>query len=325
MSTAAWITDVSGRGVGLDVVESRVESLHGTVDIATNPGRGTRFTLAVPLTLTTLRVLLVTAAGQTFALPGSAVQKLVRVEPARVRAVEGRPMLALGDTPVPLASLAETLALPVREGIPPRPPAVILAAGDRRVAFVVDDFQAEQEVVVKGLGSRVRRLPHVWAATILPSGRIAAVLNAPNLVGSALKRAPGAPPVAAAERAVPQAKKRILVVDDSVTTRTLEKSILEAAGYEVTAVADGALAWQELQEHGADLLVSDVEMPRMDGFALTETVRASRRFHDLPVVLVTARESEADKARGIAVQADAYLVKSGFDQKNLLETIAQLL
>jgi two-component system chemotaxis sensor kinase CheA len=243
-----------------------------------------------------------------------------------MRSVEGRPMLALGEAPVPVASLAGTLGL--REGADQggqggKPPAVILAAGDRRVAFVVDDFQAEQEVVVKSLGARVRRLPHVWAATILPSGRIAPVLNALNLVRSALRGGPP-PAVLSAERAVPKAKKRILVADDSVTTRTLEKSILEAAGYEVTAVADGALAWQALQEHGADLLVSDVEMPHMDGFALTEAVRASRLFHDLPVVLVTARESEEDKARGIAVQADAYLGKSGFDQKNLLETIAQL-
>jgi two-component system chemotaxis sensor kinase CheA len=327
MSTAALVTDVSGRGVGLDVVKSRAEWLHGTVDLASTPGRGTRFTLSVPLTLTTLRVLLVTAGGQTFALPGSAVQKLVRVDPARVRAVEGRPMLALGDTPVPLASLAGTLGLrgPEAAGHGSKPPAVILTAGDRRVAFVVDDFQAEQEVVVKSLGARVRRLPHVWAATILPSGRIAPVLNAVNLVRSALRSGPSAPLAAAPERAAPKAKKRILVAEDSLTTRTLVKSILEAAGYEATAVGDGALAWQALQEQGADLLVSDVEMPHMDGFALTEAVRASRRFHDLPVVLVTARESEADKARGIAVQADAYLGKSGFDQKRLLETIGQLL
>src|SRR5262249_2622148 len=144
------------------------------------------------------------------------------------------------------------------------------------------------------------------------------VLSAANLIRGALARpAAGAAAAAAAEA---PAKKRILVVDDSVTTRTLEKSILEAAGYEVAAAADGAAAWRLLHERGADLLVSDVEMPRMDGFALAEAVRASNRFRELPVVLVTARESEPDKARGVAVGADAYLVKSAFDQKNLLET-----
>ena len=192
------------------------------------------------------------------------------------------------------------------------------------MAFVVDEFQAEQEVVIKSLGARIRRTRFVSAATILPSGKIALVLNTPNLLRKALQR-PAGPALASPERAERPAKKRILVVDDSLTTRALEKSILEAAGYDVTAAADGAAAWQLLQERGADLIVSDVDMPRMDGFGLTEAVRGSPRFRELPVVLVTARESEADQARGVAVGADAYLGKSAFDQKNLLETIAQLL
>ena len=236
-------------------------------------------------------------------------------------------MLALGGTPLPVASLAETLGLRERETLRTggKTPAVVVAAGDKRLALLVDDFLAEQEVVVKSLGARVRRLRHVSAATILPSGQIAPVLNTANVIRTALQRAPSTTLTPQAETPAKKGKKRILVVDDSVTTRTLEKSILEAAGYEVTAAVDGVAAWQVLQEHGTDLIVSDVDMPRMDGFALTETVRASKRFAELPVVLVTARETEADKARGIAVRADAYLGKSGFDQKNLLETIAQLL
>jgi two-component system chemotaxis sensor kinase CheA len=171
----------------------------------------------------------------------------------------------------------------------------------------------------------VRRLRLASAGTILPSGRIAPVLNPTNLLRAALHRPAGAALPEAADAGAVKTKKRILVVDDSVTTRTLEKSILEAAGYEVTAAADGVAAWHLLQERGADLVVSDVEMPRMDGFELTEAVRASPRFRELPVVLVTSRESDDDRARGVAVRADAYLGKSAFDQRNLLETIAQLL
>ena len=323
-STSRFITDVSGRGVGLDVVKSRVESLHGSVDLSFTPGGGTRFTLSVPLTLTTLRVLLVGAGGQTFAVAAANAQKLVRADAGQVRSVEGRQMLALGGTPVPLASLAETLGLRSAAAPGGKAPVVVLAAGDKRTAFVVDEFQAEQEVVIKSLGARIRRTRFVSAATILPSGKIALVLNTPNLLRKALQR-PSGPALASSERAERPAKKRILVVDDSLTTRALEKSILEAAGYDVTAAADGAAAWQLLQERGADLIVSDVDMPRMDGFGLTEAVRGSPRFRELPVVLVTARESEADQARGVAVGADAYLGKSAFDQKNLLETIAQLL
>jgi len=327
LSTSRLITDVSGRGVGLDVVKSRVEGLHGTVDVTFTPGKGTRFALAVPLTLTTLRALLVEAGGQPFALAGTNVQKLVRVGPEDLVSVAGREMLRLGDAPLPVAGLAEALGLRPRAPAVPsaRRPAVIVAAGEKRMAFVVDEFLAEQEIVIKNLGARVRRVRQISGATILPSGRIALVLNVANLIRAALGRTPAAGIAAAPAGPAVRARRRLLVADDSVTTRTLEKSILEAAGYEVVTAADGAAAWQLLHERGADLLVSDVEMPRMDGFALAEAVRASKRFAQLPIVLVTARESEADKARGAAVGADAYLVKSAFDQKNLLETIAQLL
>jgi two-component system chemotaxis sensor kinase CheA len=325
-STARLITDVSGRGVGLDVVKSRLEALHGTVELSFTPGQGTRFTLAVPLTLTTLRALLLGAAGQTFALASTNVRRLVRVEPAHLRSVEGRPMLALGGPPLPVASLAGTLGLtgaaPQTNG---KVPAVVVTAGTQTAAFLVDELVNEQEVVIKNLGARIRRVRHLSGATILPSGEVTLVLNAAALIRAALAAPPGAAVTTTLTRAAPAAKKRVLVVDDSVTTRALEKSILEAAGYEVTAAADGAAAWQLLQDRGADLVVSDVEMPRLDGFALTAAVRGSRRFRELPVVLVTGRESDQDRARGIEVGADAYLVKSAFDQTNLLQTIAQLL
>jgi two-component system chemotaxis sensor kinase CheA len=326
-STARLVTDVSGRGVGLDVVKSRVEALHGTVDLSFVAGHGTRFVLGVPLTLTMLRVLLVTAGGQPFAFVGTSVQKLVRFDPGELRSVEERETLCLGGAPVPIAGLAESLGLPASEPTESggRTLALIVAAGERRMAFVVDEFLAEQEMVVKSLGERIRRVRHFSAATILPSGRTALVVNAANLLRTALSRAPARVAAPAPAKVAPAAKKRVLLVDDSVTTRTLEKSILEAAGYEVTAAADGAAAWLLLQERGADLVVSDVEMPRMDGFALTEAIRGSPRFHELPMVLVTARETEQDKARGLEVGADAYLVKSAFDQRKLLETIAQML
>ena len=326
LSTAAHITDVSGRGVGLDVVKSRLEALHGTAEVAPAPTAGTRFTLTVPLTLTTLRAVLVSAAGQTFAFVGSSVERLVRVGPDDRRTVAGRPVLARGGPPLPLVSLAAVLGLSAErsQGAGNKVPAVVVCSGDRRVAFLVDELQTEQEIVVQGLGPRVRRLPQVSGATLLPSGQVALVLNAANLLRAAFGAPALAAPAAEAEPAAPP-RKRLLVVDDSVTTRTLEKSILESAGYEVVTAIDGQAAWELLQKEGADLLVSDVEMPRMDGFELARTVRGSKRFRELPVVLVTSRETEQDKARGLEAGADAYVVKSGFDQRNLLQTIAQLL
>jgi two-component system chemotaxis sensor kinase CheA len=325
LSTSRLITDISGRGVGLDVVKTRVEALHGTIDLSFSRGQGTCFTLAVPLTLTTLRALLLKAGGQTFAFVDTNVQRLVRISPADLRFVEGREMLAVGGPPIPVASLADTLGLrstSTRED--GKAPAVLIAAGERRMAFVVDELLTEQEVVVKGLGSRLRNLRHVSGATLLPSGGIALVLNAANLMRTALARTPtaGAVPLTSA---APVRKHRLLVVDDSVTTRTLEQSILEAAGYEVTVAADGTAAWQLLQERTFDLVVSDVDMPRMDGFALTEAIRGSRLMAELPIILVTARATEDDRGRGLTAGANAYLVKSSFDQTKLLETIAQLL
>ena len=325
-STASIVTDVSGRGVGLDVVKNRVEALHGTVDLATTAGQGTCFTLTVPLTLTTLRAVLVSVGGKTFAFAGTNVHKLAHITAADIHAVAGRPVISFAGAPIPLASLGQVLRQEVEEDeAHAKIPIVIIASGTMRMAFRVDELLAEQEILIKNLGTRIRRVPFVVGATLLPSGRIALVLNAANLVRSALGDTGMSAQRVTKKATATAARKRLLVVEDSVTTRTLMKSILEAAGYDVLTAVDGQAGWQLLQEKEVDLVVSDVDMPNMDGFDLTEAVRASKKHQPLPVILVTARETEKDKARGIEVGADAYLVKSAFDQRNLLETIKQML
>lgn len=326
-STSPIITEFSGRGVGLDVVKSRIESLHGTVAFSFEPAQGTRFILTVPLTLTTVRALLVGAAGQVFAIVGTHVRKLVRAGPEGLSSVQGREVLLGQESPVPLVSLAQVLSLAPNEPrrVGGKLSVAILASGDREAAFAVDELHAEQEVVIKPLGPRLRGQRSFSGATVLPSGRVALILSTSDLVDRALSVSSGGKLLASFAAPAPQAAKRLLVVDDSVTTRSLERSILEAAGYEVLSAVDGQEAWGILQEKGADLVVADVEMPRMDGFTLAQTIRASKRFRDLPVVLVTALGSERDKAKGIEVGADAYLVKSAFDQRSLLETVARLL
>jgi two-component system chemotaxis sensor kinase CheA len=180
-------------------------------------------------------------------------------------------------------------------------------------------------VVTKPLGRRLGRMRWVSAAALLPTGRIAFLLQPSALLDSAYGAQRSEPIARRFVEGVKLAQKRLLLVDDSVTTRTLEKSILEAAGYSVLTASDGSAAWHMLQEQGADLVLSDVEMPSMDGFALAQAIRSSKRFRDLPVVLLTALESAEDRARGLESGADAYLVKSAFDQKALLETLRQLL
>jgi two-component system, chemotaxis family, sensor kinase CheA len=324
-TTARTVTDLSGRGVGLDAVRAGVEALQGSVDVETRPGAGTRFVLVVPLTRVALRALLVRAGGEILALPGSHLRRVLAVHPEDVAPSGGRDMIRVDGAPVAVAVLSEVLGLPTS---PPPPrhasvPIAVVAAGGRQVALAVDALLSEQEVHIRGLGARVARLRYLAGSALLPDGTVALILHLPAVVATALGRS--ASPALHQARDAPRRRRRVLLVDDSPTTRTLERSILESAGYAVATAADGEEAWALLQREGADALVADVEMPRLDGFALTEAVRASSRHAALPVVLVTAREGEADRARGLAAGASAYLVKSSFDQRSLLDTLEQLL
>ncbi len=330
-STAGIITDISGRGVGLDVVKNRVENLHGAVDLAFTAGQATCFTLTVPLTLTTLRALLDGGRRPNVCADLSAtnVQKAHQDRGDR-HPQRGGP----GDAELQRRAAAgggpglDSRCGELRAGTTPersRALIVVAAGTATRMAFLVDEHLAEQEILIKNLGVRIQRAPFVSGATLLLSGQVALVLNAANLVRSVLRQGGAWPRRTDPPKTPAAARKRLLIVEDSMTTRALMKSILEAAGYEILTAADGQAAWQRLQETGVDLVVSDVDMPNMDGFALTAAARASKKHAELPIILVTARESDSDKLRGIEVGADAYLVKSAFDQRNLLETIRQML
>ena len=200
---------------------------------------------------------------------------------------------------------------------------VVLGTGRQRVAFQVEEILGEQEVLVKTLGRQLTRVRNVAGASVLGTGQVVAVLNVPDLLKSAVKQA--APPPVAAETHGVAEKQSILVVEDSITSRALLKNILESAGYRVTTAVDGVDAYTTLKTGTFDLIVSDVEMPRMDGFDLTAKVRADKQLAGLPVVLVTSLESREHRERGIDVGANAYIVKSSFDQSNLLEVIQQLI
>jgi two-component system chemotaxis sensor kinase CheA len=322
-STARALTSVSGRGVGLDVVKSQVNALHGTVGLESISGAGTTFALTVPLTVTLIRALLVQSAGRTFALATTQVIGLRRLVPAEVRNVGGREMLAATHGLLPLVSVAEALGLPApRRDRGQGGFVVLVEAGTSRVAFVVDELLAEQDLVVTGLGRRLRRIPNVAGCALLEDGDIALILSAAELAETALHGPGRSLMMPGPEHEV--VRRRLLVADDSVTTRTMEKAILEEAGYEVRVAADGHQAWRILQDEAIDLLVADVEMPGMDGFTLTETLRHSA-LPRIPVVLVTSLSSDKHRARGLEVGADAYIVKGDFERAALLEAVGQLL
>jgi len=325
VSTAGTVTDVSGRGVGLDVVRSHVEAHHGTVAVRSIRGRGARFTLTLPVTLTSMRALLVAASGQLFAVATTSVRRVVRFSPDDLSTVQGRALLSHGGHLIPIATLAGVLGLP--EVAPPpdrKATAVLLRSTVGDVAIAVDEAQAEQVIMTKSLGARVIRSRSAAGLTVLPSGRLALVLRAGRLARDALGATRSASLGGTAAESAAR-RRRILVVDDSLTTRTLVRTILEAVGYQVVVAADGAEAWRMVQQRAPDLVVSDVEMPELDGLGLTVAIRSSHRHRALPVVLVTALGSDAERARGLEAGADAYLIKSAFDQTVLLETIERLL
>jgi two-component system chemotaxis sensor kinase CheA len=322
-STARTISDVSGRGVGLDIVKTAAERMNGSVTASSDAG-GARFVLNLPLTLSTVRVLLVRVGSEVLAVPSAAVELLLRVDPADLEQVAEKSLIPYRGAPIPSAALALILNFQEDERLSSAPlSAVVLRAEGRRAALIVDELLSEQDVVLKALGPRVQNLQYISSGTLLPTGEVALVLKPQAVVGAALDF-PAFNPVRIAI-AQQGARRRLLLADDSLTTRALERSILEAAGYDVTVAVDGLSAWQILQDRGADLLLSDVEMPQMDGLSLTRTVRTSSRFRDLPVILLTSRDSPDDRARGLEAGANAYLVKSAFDQTKLLQTIEQLL
>jgi two-component system chemotaxis sensor kinase CheA len=198
---------------------------------------------------------------------------------------------------------------------------VLLAAAEKRLAFAVDRVLGVQEILVKPLGPQLSRVRNLAGATVLGDGRVVPILNVSDLFRSAMQGAAGAGPSRIASRG---RKVSVLVAEDSITSRTLLKNILESSGFQVRTAVDGVDAFAQLKSEGCDLVVSDVEMPRMDGFELTAAIRGDARFAELPVVLVTGLESRADKERGIEVGANAYLVKSSFDQSGLIEIINKL-
>ncbi len=327
ISTSPIIDDISGRGLGLAIVREKVERLGGAIAVETEKGRGTAFRITLPLTLSTFRGVLVQAAGRLFVLPTTDVERVARKERTAFATVENRETIELDGRTLSYVRLDDVLELPHEERADNdnHLSFFVLPTGQGGIAFGVDQVAGEQEVMVKGLGPQLRRVRNIAGATVLGSGKVVPILNSSDLVKSAVRLAAtggSSSRQAVMEEAPSQA---ILVVEDSITARTLLKNILESAGYRVKTAVDGVDALTLLGTEDFDMVVSDVDMPRMNGFELTGRIRASRHLTDLPVVLVTSLDSREDRERGVDAGANAYIVKSSFDQSNLLDAIRRLI
>lgn len=323
VSTSPMITEISGRGLGLAIVREKAEKVGGTVSIETQPGAGTTFRLILPLTLARFRGILVRAGGNLFVVPTRHVQRVLRVSREEIKSAENRETIQIDGRAVAAVRLSDVLEIAQRNtSTDPKDkvPVLVLAWAGEQIGFLVDEILDEQEVLVKSLGKQLPRVRNIAGATVLGTGKVSPVLNVADLMQSAVKTAR-----AAAARETKESPKSILVAEDSITSRTLLKNILEFAGYKVKTAIDGAEALAVLGTEAFDLVVSDVEMPRMSGFDLTAKIRADKRLSQLPVVLVTGLDSREDRERGVDAGASAYIVKSSFDQGNLLEVVRRLI
>jgi two-component system chemotaxis sensor kinase CheA len=325
VTTREGASEWGGRGVGLNVVAVNVAALGGDVEVWSAPGEGTRFTLTLPVTLAMTRGMVVTAAGQRFILPSAVIRRVVEVPAAEISVVEGRPTFKFEDRILAVGELAVLLGLAADRGrAGPTYPGLVLNTPTGEAALIVAEMGAESEFLAKSLPAAAGFPPLFTGAHVAGTGEIILILNADALVrainyGDARWEE-------AAVAATPERKVRtVLIVDDSLTTRALEKNILEAAGYRVVTAASGEEAMSALAATPCDLAVLDVQMPGMDGFELTRRLRSDAAWRDLPVVLVTSLDTQADVVRGLDAGADAYIRKSQFDQRELLATIGQFL
>ena len=322
LSTRGEVTRLSGRGLGLAIVRDNVERLGGTVTAETTPGVGTAFTLRLPVTVSTFHAVVVRCAGALFALPTTAVERVTRVPRAEVVAAGNTiPWNDETLTVLPLDRLlALTTAAESRRARPDPMHLLIVSARGAPQAFDIDAVVGEQEILLKELGPRLAGIPMLAGATVLGSGEVVPILDAGELIAGVN----GDPGLSEGEEAAVMPRKVVLVAEDSITSRMLLKHLLTGAGYEVETVVDGAAALVRVKQRCFDLVVSDVEMPRMSGLEFTRQVRADPDLAYLPIVLVTTRDRPEDETRGMEAGADAYIMKSRFDRDSLLEVLDRL-
>jgi len=323
-SSTDIVTDISGRGVGMDVVRKNViEDLKGGIQTETATGKGTVFHIRLPLTMAVIHVLFIRVAQMTFAVPANYIDEIIRIHPEKVIKVTERMAVRLREQIIPIVPLRDILSLPARkaEQISTEYLILITSLGSEKLGVIIDTLIDEEDMVIKPLPAHMHRIPFVSGCIISGGNEIFNVLHMPRIIESAREIRVGRRP-----EAKPEAKPRhILVVDDSLSTREIEKSILESYGYTVSLAQNGKEAFEKAGKNHYDMIITDVEMPGLDGFSLTQKLRTEEQYKDIPIILVTSLDKEEDKKKGILSGADAYIVKGDFEQSALLDTVRTLL
>ena len=326
-STKDQVTEISGRGVGLDVVQSMVKNVGGSVRVATQTGRQTMFTLQLPITMSVIRALLVQIGGEPYAFPLTRIDQILFCPAASIRTVEGRQYFDRDGVSIGLVMAAQILET---TGQPPADPMPVVVISDRGQQFgmIVESFLGERDLEVRPLDPRLGKVPDVNSASLLENGDPVLIVDVEDLVrsidnvlmGRRLSRVEF-------ERMAEQARqrKRILVVDDSITVRELERQLLQARGFTVDVAVDGMDGWNAIRGTHYDLVVTDVDMPRMDGIGLVSLIKSDPTRRETPVVIVSYKDREEDRLRGLDAGANRYLTKSSFHDETFVDTIIDLI
>lgn len=336
-STSPVVTDVSGRGIGLDVVRANVEGLKGNIHVESTAGEGCTLRIKLPITLATIRVLIVGINGMKCAVPVEYVQTSLFITKDDIFTIEGCDTIVFDGQPISVAKISELLEvhgsefgdgsdkskIQISKSKIKKFPCIILSVGNDRLGVIVDELIDEQEIVIKPQSRILRRVRNVSGATILGTGEVCTVLSPQDMIKTVRKREAPQPTEKPSEEI--ERKKSILLVEDSITTRTQERRILVGAGYEVIEAMDGVDALNKLGTKQFDAVVSDILMPNMDGLTLTKKIREDRKYSELPVILVTSLASDEDRKKGLEAGANAYIAKPAFDQQLLLETLKRLI
>ena len=329
VSSSEMITEISGRGLGMAIVAEKVSNLGGTIDVKSRKGLGTTFTITLPQTIATFRGIIVVVEGKSYMVPSIFLERAILIKPHEIKNIGGRNVITVNDSTIGYISMREALGVEAGKTEIHSDRylnVMILSVNNNRLAFSVDEILEEQEGIVKDLGPMLNQLKKITGVTILANGVIVPVININEIIG---KISFNSHYEAGQERDIETPaendQKKILVVEDSITVRTMLKTIIENGGYIVKTAFDGQDGLETLLNESFDLLVTDIEMPRMNGFELTEKVRENSAFTDLPIILVTTLDKPEDKRRGLESGANAYIVKGSFEKSNLIETIRRLI
>jgi two-component system sensor histidine kinase and response regulator WspE len=327
-STKDEVSELSGRGVGLDVVQTMVKAVGGTVRVSTQPGRQTAFTLQLPITMSVIRALLVDVGEEPYAFPLTRIDQILFCRHDDVRTVEGRQYFERDGISIGLVIAAQILEMPTTQTPPDPMPVVVISDRGQQFGMIVDAFLGERDLEVRPLDRRLGKVPNINSASLLENGNPVLIVDVEDLVrsidnvlmGRRLSRVEF-------ERLAEQARqrKRILVVDDSITVRELERQLLQARGFAVDVAVDGMDGWNAIRGGQYDLIVTDVDMPRMDGIGLVTLVKNDPARRDIPVVIVSYKDREEDRLRGLDAGANRYLTKSSFHDETFLHTIVDLI